>query len=139
MLSRFHHEVRHNRATPDQKAQWLADKGRKYAENALKYRSPWQGKSNVLMVSYDDTMADPVPVVMAIARHLKTTPSEAKVKRIVEACVKRLEPGEAADTSRHVRSPGVSTSKQEIPADLYAEFCEMERAANAVKESADTP
>ena len=89
----------------------------------------------MLMVSYDDTMADPVPVLKAFAVHLGSTLSDEKAARIAEECVKRLKPGEAARNTEHVRSPGVSTSRQEIPEDLYAELCAMEAAAG---EAGDT-
>jgi len=132
VVSMFHHQVRVGNVQSDDPAAWYAEKGLKFAKRSIRHKQSWVDKPGVLMVRYEDMLADTQAVIRQVLTAAGATPSDAQCLAISKATRRD-------DTSikegAHVRTAGRSVAKEELPADLYARLQDMQAQMDAAPET----
>lgn len=127
VVSWFHHQVRMGKTTLDQRQAWLETRGREFARRAVNHRLSWSNKSGAYLIRYENMLYSAPAEIERLFSYIghKKTPEEcSELARKTEV---KLDANAPLREGKHVRTAGRSVAKDELPEELYNEFCEMER------------
>lgn len=127
VMSFFYHQVRQGEAERDKLPQWLRTRGRAYAYQSIKQRLSWLHFPNVHFVRYEDLLADFVGESQKLLAFLGRPMSDQVMRDIGQSTRVTLKAGEKPRDGSHIRTAGVSVSKDEMPKPLYDEFALMDK------------
>nr|WP_237183580.1 sulfotransferase domain-containing protein [Roseovarius mucosus] len=113
ILSYFHHQIRLNETSIEEKENWFQSVGVEFAYRLANHRLSWLPVSNAHCVRYENMLAQPKQSILETMRFLEVPISSDKLEKVLEGTkVKRKKPVEGS----HIRTAGQSRAEIEIPA-----------------------
>ncbi|CUH51525.1 sulfotransferase domain-containing protein [Shimia marina] len=136
VVSWFHHQLRMNKTSSEDKLNWLDTKGRQFALRAVRHRLSWQDQPNALMVNYESMVQDAVPLIEEVTKFIGSPCSLFDAINLVEKTQVRISSKKSLQEGQHVRTGGLSVAKEELP---EAYLKELEALQEVVEAGSFTP
>lgn len=127
VLSMFHHELRFNKVSGDDKNSWMMSEGVKFANHIIRYTNAWRQIKGVLFINYETLVTEPTGEVARIAAFLGKEFSDEEATEVARTTIVRLRADEAPRNGEHVRTGTISRASEEMEPKAYALFAELDR------------
>ncbi|GEM_PF-3290449 len=128
VISFFHHQIRLDKTTPENKNAWLRKQGMRFAKDLQEYRRSWASKDYVLLLKYEDMVLDAPAHIKKILQFLDQPCDDAICEMLTEKTQVRMKKGAPLPVKKHVRTAGRSVAREEIPKGIFATLTEMENS-----------
>ena len=127
VISFFHHQIRMEKTTPDQKDKWLRTRGIRFAKDLQEYRRSWAQKDYVLLLKYEDMVLDAPAHIKKILQFLDQPCDDGICETLTEKTQVKIKKDGPLPVKKHVRTAGRSVARKEIPNDVFNTLTEMEK------------
>jgi len=128
VVSWFHHQIRHKKATLARREPWFKTKGRQFAMRTVAHRMSWSDKPDVIPVCYEDLVANAHDEIARIFQALGLEQPTEEYARIAQATQVTLKDDSPLREGMHVRTAGRSVAHEELSEPLFREFTELYRS-----------
>ncbi len=126
VLSFYYHNLRIGKVGVNDKINWLQTNGRTFAQGISVYRNSWKNIPNALMIRYEDMINKPETEISRVLLFLGKDINNYDIVGLSKTKANPQKNGLPREDS-HIRTAGISTAQNEIPAELLNEFYSLEK------------